>query len=70
MSEHVDLLYEDPVIGDQKYTCISFVSPEKILEKKELYIFEKFLNNWDLNKRLEVFENFLNFIRVNRKNFC
>ena len=58
MSEHVDLLYEDPAIGGQKYACISFVSPEKILEKKELYMFKKFLNNWDLNKRFEIFENF------------
>ena len=67
MSEQVDLLYEDPVIGGQKYTCISFVSPEKVIQKKELYMFEKFLNNWDLNKRLEVFENFLNFISYKYK---
>ena len=67
MSEQVDLLYEDPAIGGQKYTCISFVSPEKIIEKKELYMFEKFLNNWDLNKRLELFENFLNFISYKYK---
>ncbi len=67
MSEHVDLLYEDPVIGGQKYACVSFVSPEKIIEKKELYIFEKFLNNWDLNKRLEIFEAFLNFVSYKYK---
>ena len=67
MTEHVDLLYEDPAIGGQKYTCISFVSPEKILEKKDLYMFNKFLNNWDLNKRFEIFEAFLNFVSYKYK---
>jgi len=67
MSEHVDLLYEDPAICGQTYTCISFVSPEKILEKKDLYMFNKFLNNWDLNKRFEIFEAFLNFVSYKYK---
>ena len=34
-NKHVDLLDEDKPIANQKFVCISFVSPEKILEKKE-----------------------------------
>ena len=33
--KHVDLLDEDKPIANQKFVCISFVSPEKIVEKKE-----------------------------------
>ncbi len=58
----VDLLYEDPEISNQKFACISFVSPETILKKKELFYFEKFLNNWDLNKSTEKFSGFLAFL--------
>lgn len=67
MSKNTDLLYEDPAIGGQQYTCISFISPENIIKNKELFMFEKFLNNWDLNKKLEVFDNFMNFISYKYK---
>ena len=33
-SKYVDLLEEDKPIAGQKFTCISFVSPENILKKK------------------------------------
>ena len=33
--KYVDLLDEDKPIANQKFVCISFVSPEKIIEKKE-----------------------------------
>ena len=60
--KYIDLLEEDKPIANQKFVCVSFVSPENILKKKELYFFEKFLNNWDLNKSMEKFTGFLNFI--------
>ena len=39
-----DLLGEDPLISSQKFTCLSFISPEDIIKNKQLFLFEKFLN--------------------------
>ena len=57
-----DLLVEDKPISGQKFVCLSFISPEKILKQKEMYFFEEFLNNWELNKSMEKFLQFVNFI--------
>jgi hypothetical protein len=59
---YVDLLDEDPGIAGQKFVCVSFVSPEDIIKRKEEYIFQQFLNTWDMNKSIEKFSQFLNFI--------
>jgi len=61
-SKYVDLLEEDKPIAGQKFTCISFVSPEKIIKQKEMFYFEEFLKKWDVNKSMEKFVQFLNFI--------
>ena len=58
--KYVDLLEEDKPIANQKFVCVSFVSPENILKKKELFFFEEFLKKWDLNKSMEKFVQFLN----------
>ena len=36
-AKYVDLLEEDKAIAGQKYVCISFVSPEKILKQKDIF---------------------------------
>jgi hypothetical protein len=59
--KYVDLLDEDKPLAGQKFVCISFVSPEKILKQKEIFFFEEFLKKWDLNKSMEKFVQFLNF---------
>jgi len=60
--KYVDLLEEDKPIAGQKFVCMSFCSPEKVLKKKEIYYFEEFLKNWEFNKSMEKFIQFLNFI--------
>jgi hypothetical protein len=60
--KYVDLLDEDRAVAGQKFSCISFISPEKILQKKELFYFEEFLKQWDLTKSIEKFTQFLDFI--------
>jgi len=60
--KYVDLLEEDKAIAGQKFTCISFVSPEKILKRKELFFFEEFLKHWDFTKSTQKFTQFLNFM--------
>jgi hypothetical protein len=60
--KYVDLLEEDKPIGGQKFVCVSFCSPEKILKEKEVFFFEQFLKHWEMNKSMEKFVQFLNFI--------
>ena len=60
--KYVDLLEEDKAIAGQKFVCVSFVSPENILKKKELFFFEQFLKKWEFNKSMEKFVQFLNFV--------
>jgi len=61
-NRYVDLLEEDKPIAGQKFVCVSFVSPEKILQQKEHFFFEEFLKKWDFNKSMEKFIQFLNFV--------
>jgi hypothetical protein len=61
-SKYVDLLEEDKAIAGQKFVCVSFVSPEKILKQKEVFYFEQFLKKWEFNKSMEKFVQFLNFV--------
>ena len=60
--KYVDLLEEDKPIAGQKFVCVSFVSPDKILKQKEAYFFEEFLKKWEINKSMEKFAQFLNFV--------
>ena len=60
--KYVDVLHEDKPIAGQKFVCMSFISPEKILKQKEIYFFEEFLKNWEFNKSMEKFLQFVNFI--------
>ena len=64
-TKYVDLLEEDKPIANQKFVCVSFVSPEKILKKKNVYYFQEFLKTWDFNKSMEKCIQFLNFISFN-----
>ena len=43
--EQEDYLDEDRPIPGQKYVCLSFVSPENVLEDKNLYTLYKFMKN-------------------------
>jgi len=65
--KYVDLLEEDKPIAGQKFVCVSFVSPEKLLKQKEMFFFEEFLKKWDFNKSMEKFLQFLNFVSYKYK---
>ena len=60
--KYIDLCDEDPPIAGQKFACLSFVSPEKILKKREVYVFEQFLKQWEFSKCMEKSMDFLNFL--------
>lgn len=62
--KYVDLCDEDPIIAGQKFVCVSFISPETILKQRELYLFNQFVKQWDMNKSMSKFSDFLSFISV------
>ena len=60
--KYIDLLDEDQALAGQKFVCMSFVSPEKIVKQKELYVFEQFVKQWEFAKSMEKFADFLQFM--------
>jgi len=60
--KYVDLCDEDPPIAGQKFVCMSFVSPEKILKKREVYLFDQFIKQWEFSKSMERYFDFIHFI--------
>ena len=61
-TNYIDLLDEDKPISGQKYACLSFISPEEHIKNKNLFYFEKFLNNFEFKKTFEKYTQFLNFL--------
>jgi hypothetical protein len=52
-----DFLTEDPEISSQKVVLLSFLSPEKVLAQKDVFMFGKFLHDYNLQwktSKLEV----------------
>jgi hypothetical protein len=65
--KYVDLLDVDKPIAGQAFGCFSFISPEKLLKQREMFYFEEFLKQWEMNKSMEKFHQFLNFISFKYK---
>jgi hypothetical protein len=45
--KYVDLL--DPSIAGQRFSCMSFICPEDILKRREQYMFDEFVRQWDIS---------------------
>jgi len=58
----VDLLDEDRPIAEQRFACLSFVSPEYIIKNKNLFLFESFVEQYEFSKSMEKFTKFINFV--------
>ena len=54
-----DFLDEDPEISGQRYVLLSFISPEKVLEKKDLHFFKRFLESYEVNWKLKNLEKYM-----------
>lgn len=59
---YVDLLEEDKPIAQQKFACISFISPENEIKSKDIFLFEEFVKTWDLSKSIEKYAQFTAFL--------
>jgi hypothetical protein len=68
-AEREDFLDEDPEISGQKVVLLSFLSPEKVLAKKDLFFFQSFLNKYEFQLRVRNLEGFLskNIQDINNK---
>ena len=58
----MDYLDEDPEIPTQRYTVISFLSPEKVLKQKSEYMVEKFVQWLDRDWEALGMETFVAFL--------
>ena len=54
-----DFLDEDTEIPGQRYVLLSFLSPEKVLDKKELFFFQKFLHAYEVDWKVKNLEKYL-----------
>jgi len=61
-TKYVDLCDEDQPNAGQKFTCISFISPEKNIKKREVYLFDQFIKQWEFSKSMERYFDFVHFI--------
>ena len=73
-TKEMDYLEEDKAIRGQNYVCLSFLSPEEILNNKEVFYFEKYLSKFsnDMNELLngiaEKYSEAADAIKVIREN--
>ena len=67
MDPETILLTPDKEIPGQKWTLLSFVSPEEILTNKDRYFFEEFLKNYEFELKSKTLEGFLakNVLTIN-----
>jgi len=61
-TKYIDVLDEDDSIAGQKFACMSFISPEKILQKRETFLFQQFIQQWDFTKSMSKFLDFIHFL--------
>lgn len=54
-----DFLDEDTEIPGQRYVLLSFISPEKVLEKKDQFFFQKFLQNYEVEWKVKNLEKYM-----------
>lgn len=59
MAEKEDFLTEDPDIPGQKVCLLSFLSPEKVLANKDVFLFSKFLETFEFTVLKANYESFL-----------
>lgn len=52
-------LEADKEIPGQHYVCLSFLSPEKVLANKDIYLFTEFLKDYEVQHKIKATEGFL-----------
>jgi hypothetical protein len=57
-----DALPRDEPLNGQEYCVMSFLSPEKIIKQRDIFMFEQFVKQWELKKSMDTFSSFLHFL--------
>eukprot|EP00942_MAST-04A_sp_MAST-4A-sp1_P009637 g9637.t1 len=57
-----DALDEDKPVANQKFVCLSFLSPEKIIKDKKMFFFDQFVKTFEYTKSVELYNNFIGYI--------
>jgi hypothetical protein len=57
--EREEYLEADKEVPGQKYVCLSFLSPENVLANKDLYFFNAFLKDFEVQYKIKAYEQFL-----------
>ncbi len=52
-------LEADKEIPGQHYVCMSFLSPEKVLESKDVYFFNEFVRDYEVQYKIKATESFI-----------
>lgn len=58
-SSEPDFLDEDDEIRGQRYVLLSFLSPEKVLAKKEVHFFNEFVKDYEISWKTKNLEKYL-----------
>ena len=59
-----DLLFEYPKIPSQEYGVYSFISPERHIRRREMFMFEQFVRQWSYSASVNAFSEFINFMSM------
>lgn len=57
--EREEYLESDKEIPGQKYVALSFISPENVLANKDIFMFQAFLNDYEIQYKVKATEEFL-----------
>ena len=57
--EKESFLNDDPEISSQKWCLLSFISPENVLNRKDMFFFNAFLKQYEFQLRTKSLEQFL-----------
>lgn len=58
----IDYLEEDPEIPTQRYSIISFISPERVIKQREQFFAEKFIEWLEYDWKIKGMEHFVAFL--------
>jgi len=58
----IDYLDEDPELPNQRYCIVSFLSPEKVIQRKQDYFFQKFIQWLDYDWKVKGMEHFVAYL--------
>jgi hypothetical protein len=58
----IDYLDEDPEVPTQKYCIVSFLSPEKVIQDKQRFFFERFIQYMNYDWKVKGLEHFMAFL--------